>query len=293
MQARDVHSSEGSHYLALMAQQLKTIEKSHMFALRCVNEMITRKQILGAQAKSQLPRGTPASAAGNESISLRSAASPAASVVEPPEPPKFLHWDASTHLSRTEPVPETVQPEPITLRSVLPDLRDPRHEPQNVNGRNAPNVNTLVSSTDSHMKNLTALLGISFFGASITWSTVFSGTRGNVSLIAWAACLFIVGAVGAAAASMLVMTDQDVVAMYPTVRWTVRIISLVAMVHVLGGMFLVAVAILVLDSEDEVQQGRRGTRSAGGYAISVSVMLVMVAGAVWRRYTRRTWLFCS
>ncbi|KAJ7697356.1 hypothetical protein B0H17DRAFT_1197408 [Mycena rosella] len=105
----------------------------------------------------------------------------------------------------------TAQSELMTLRSALPDLRNPHGIP-NVNARNAPGT---ISSVNSHMKNLTAVLGIAFFGASITWSTIFSGTHGNLVLISWTACLFIVGAVAAAAASMLVISDEDIVAAYP------------------------------------------------------------------------------
>ncbi|KAJ7265421.1 hypothetical protein B0H12DRAFT_197738 [Mycena haematopus] len=158
--------------------------------------------------------------------------------------------------------------------------------------QNQQNPLTVVSSSSSHMKNLTALLGIAFFGASITWSTIFSGTRGDLVLISWSACLFIVGAVGAAAASMLVLPEEDIVAKYPTVRWTVRILSLFSMAHVLAGMFLIAIAILVLDPTQQSPQalaGKTGVRSAGAYAIAVSVSFVVVSGAVWRRHTTRTW----
>ncbi|KAJ7034862.1 hypothetical protein C8F04DRAFT_1234041 [Mycena alexandri] len=148
-----------------------------------------------------------------------------------------------------------------------------------------------VSSSSSHMKNLTALLGIAFFGASITWSTVFSGTRGDLVLISWSACLFIVGAVGAGSASMLVL-PQDLVAKYSVARWTVRVLSLLAMAHVLAGMFLLALAIFVLDPAQEsprARAGRAGMQSAGGYAIAVSAVFVGVSGFVWRRHTVRTW----
>ncbi|KAJ7183221.1 hypothetical protein C8R46DRAFT_1186364 [Mycena filopes] len=283
-----------SSELGTQINQLKSIEKSHQFALRCVNEMITRKQTLAAQAKFRLRGGIPGSPADSESASLRSAASrPVVLVDEPPEATRNIQWAPGTELQalgRQSPVTETAptaQSDLNTLRSALPDLRNPRHEPRNAHGPNAPN--TLVSSADSHMKNLTALLGISFFGASITWSTIFSGTRGNLGLISWAACLFIVGAISAAGASMLVLPDEDIVAMYPPVRWTVRVFSLVAMVHVLGGMFLIAIAILALDYEDALRGGRGGTQSAGAYAIAASTTLVLVSGGVWRRYTRRTW----
>jgi hypothetical protein len=35
----------------------------------------------------------------------------------------------------------------------------------------------------SFQKNLAALLAIAFFGASVSWSTLFSGTRGNLGII--------------------------------------------------------------------------------------------------------------
>ncbi|KAJ7800405.1 hypothetical protein B0H13DRAFT_2499949 [Mycena leptocephala] len=227
--------------------KLKSLEKLHMFALRCVNEMTTLKQTLAARSKFNLP------VAGTDPI-----------------PPSDLN----------------------TLRLALPDLRIPPQVAANVNRRNEPRPLISASSANLHMKNLTALLGIAFFGASITWSTIFSGTRGNLVLISWAACFFIVAAVGAAGASVLVMQDENLVATYLTVRWTVRILSLLAMVHVLAGMFLVAIAILVLDPgkvDIDDRGGRRGTESAGAYAISLSMVSFIVVGAVWRRYTRHTW----
>ncbi|KAJ7473815.1 hypothetical protein B0H11DRAFT_2195488 [Mycena galericulata] len=272
-------------------QQLKTVEKSHMFALRCVNEIITMKQTLAARSK--ILHGDLSSPIENGSRSSKSVGSPVASAVEASEPGDGP--DQSIHLhSMGRQLPTTATgpiagSDPITLRSVLPDLRNPRPRVTNANRRNEPA--TLVSSANSHMKNLTALLGIAFFGASITWSTIFSGTRGNVVLISWAACLFIVGAVGAAGASILVMPDEDIVAKHLTVRWTVRIPSLLAMIHVLAGMFLVAIAILVLDPANgnlDLRGGQRGTQSAGGYAISVSAVFLIVVGIVWRWYTQHT-----
>ncbi|KAF7290018.1 hypothetical protein HMN09_01306600 [Mycena chlorophos] len=78
---------------------------------------------------------------------------------------------------------------------------------------------TVVSSSQSHKQNLAGLIGISFFGASITWSTIFSGTRGNLLLIAWSACLFIVAAVCASSATLLVF-PEDLLTTYTPVRWT-------------------------------------------------------------------------
>ncbi|KAJ7690842.1 hypothetical protein B0H17DRAFT_1064033, partial [Mycena rosella] len=248
----------------LVGQQLKTVANTHMFALRCINEIITMKQTLAARSKLQNSR----TSSETESRSSHSATSPAAPAVETSE--TNAKSGRSTHfhsIGRDSPVAETgptAQSELMTLRSALPDLRNPHGIP-NVNARDAPG--TLVSSANSHMKNLTALLGIAFFGASITWSTIFSGTRGNLVLISWAACLFIVGAVAAVAASMLVISDEDIVAAYPPVRWTLRILPL-------------------LNEDLDVRGGGGG---GGGYAISVSTVFFIVAGTVWRHYTRRTW----
>ncbi|KAJ7480741.1 hypothetical protein FB451DRAFT_1238330 [Mycena latifolia] len=280
--------------LDIQVGQLKNVEKTHMFALRCINEMTTMKQTLAVRLKLKISRDNLSSPGDNESRSLDSAASPVATAsVEPSEPPN-VETDHPRHLGSRLQLPvagtnPTAPSDLTTLRSALPDLRNPRQVVAIVNHGNEP---VTLSSANSHMKNLTALLGIAFFGASITWSTIFSGTRGNLVVISWAACFFIVAAVGAAGASILVMQDEDIVALYPAVRWTVRILSLMAMLHVLAGMFLVATAILVLDPENvniDVRGGRRGTQSAGAYAISVSTVIFIVVGAVWRRNTRRTW----
>ncbi|KAJ6587500.1 hypothetical protein DFH09DRAFT_1307730 [Mycena vulgaris] len=287
-------NDETSTELGRPISQLRAVDRLHMFALRCINEMITRKQLLAAQAGPHwTSRGILRTDDEHESRSSHSAESPVASAVEETGSPN-VNWDnyiPFQSMARQPPATETAptaQSDLLTLRSALPDLRSSRQGASNANARNAPG--TLVSSPNSHMKNLTALLGIAFFGASITWSTIFSGARGNLVLISWSACFFIVGTIGAAAASMLVIPEEDIVTVYPLVRWSVRIISLVAMVHVLAGMFLLAIAMLILDpEEDAVRGGRRGTQSAGGYAISASAALVIVAGTVWRRHTRRTW----
>ncbi|KAF7352270.1 hypothetical protein MVEN_01190700 [Mycena venus] len=279
--ARAVDSSVPEFHIPI--EELKTVELCHMFALSCVNKIVTLKQVQAVRWRHQV--GTSESdrtTSRRGSLSASEAeAQPATNVrTTPTLEPGGVRFD-SRNLTGDEPVnlpfhSEDIGPGRLLGRAI--------NQPQN--------PLTVVSSSNSHRNNLTALIGIAFFGASITWSTVFSGTRGDLVLISWSACLFIVGAVGAAAASMLLLPDEDLVAKYPPVRWTVRILSLLSMVHVLAGMFLVTLAILLLDPSQESLQaraGRRGVQSAGVYAIAVSMGFVGVSGAMWRRHTIRTW----
>ncbi|KAJ7611177.1 hypothetical protein FB45DRAFT_941218 [Roridomyces roridus] len=152
---------------------------------------------------------------------------------------------------------------------------------------------TVVSSSQSHQQNLTTLIAVAFFGASITWSIIFSGTRGNLLVITWSASLFIVSTVAAFAATLLVLPEEDLVAKHQTVRWAVRILSLISMVHVLAGMLFLALSIFLLDpnhgAQFEGSMSRVWFQVAGGYAMGMGGVTLMVAGLVWRRYTVRTW----
>ncbi|KAJ7189327.1 hypothetical protein GGX14DRAFT_580805 [Mycena pura] len=296
--------------------QLKIVEQSHMFALTCINKIITLKQAQVVASRNQVSIRSQTleanvqisqirSAASDHSQSMRSgSSSPRGSILSQnvaPEEDTTNDIQMSSVIAVDSNIPlnsanllraSTLANHGVTFRSddlgpgrfPPPPGRDTTQQPQNA---------ATVSTSSSHMKNLTVLLAIAFFGASITWSTVFSGARGDLGLISWSAGLFIVGAVGAGAASMLVAPEEDIVAKHRAARWTVRILSLLATAHVLGGMFLVALAMLVLDPAQEgppqARAGRLGVRSAGAYATAVSALFVAVAGAVWRRYTIRTW----
>jgi hypothetical protein len=136
------------------------------------------------------------------------------------------------------------------------------------------------------------LLAIAFFGASVAWSTLFSGTRGNLEIISWAASVFIVGCTAAASASLLVETDESFMAKYIQVRWTVRILTLISAAHVLAGVILVSSAIAVLDpnvSAPAFSGSRYVMKAAGWYAVGMAMTLVISMMTVRRRYTQRTW----
>lgn len=148
-----------------------------------------------------------------------------------------------------------------------------------------------LSAVSSHRTNLAALLAIAFFGASVAWSTLFSGTRGNLEIISWAASVFIVGCAAAASASLLVETDESFMTKYIQVRWTVRILTIVSAAHVLAGLILVSAAIAVLDpSASEPSPGPRYVmKAAGWYAVGMAMAMVITMIMVRRRYTQRTW----
>ncbi|KAJ6532364.1 hypothetical protein B0H19DRAFT_1383842 [Mycena capillaripes] len=271
-------------------EQLKMIERSHMFILSCTNKITTRKQAQAVKSRHQI---SGVSRQSESEIQSSRASRSSQDISSEPE-----HTQApGTEVSAMEIHPHTLVENgndthgaSTNLGFQSGDIGHGRLLGPRIN--QTPQNPLTVSSSSSHLKNLTALLGIAFFGASITWSTIFSGTRGDLALISWSACLFIVGAVGAGSASMLVLPEEDIVAKHLEVRWTVRILSLLAMAHVLAGMFLVALAILVLDPAQEsprARAGRAGMQSAGGYAIAVSAVFVGVCGLVWRRYTIQTW----
>ncbi|KAF7335294.1 hypothetical protein MSAN_02340100 [Mycena sanguinolenta] len=269
-------------------EQFKNVERSHMFALSCTNKIVTMKQARAMRRQQQIPANSQHSKSNQSS--LRQSMSSENLPPEADEEAANEMQGMSISALESQTLPRSLPATAVTFTSN--NIGQNRLYGHRGNNQRQQNPLTVVSSSSSHMKNLTALIGIAFFGASITWSTIFSGTRGDLVLISWSACLFIVGAVGAAAASMLVIPEEDIVAKYDTVRWTVRILSLVSMAHVLAGMFLIAVAILVLDPRQQSPQalaGKAGMQSAGAYAIAVSVLCVGVSGAVWRRHTTRTW----
>ncbi|KAG9077814.1 hypothetical protein FS749_010241 [Ceratobasidium sp. UAMH 11750] len=150
---------------------------------------------------------------------------------------------------------------------------------------NPPATQTL-STAASHRSNLVSLSAISFFGAGMAWATVFSGTRGDLVLISWAACCFIIGAVGAASATSLLDTDGELLSRYTPVRWTVRLLAVWSTLHVFAGVMLVSAAILVLDpNAGQPGPGIKGGgdfvvrngRVAGGYSLVVCAVVVLVA----------------
>ncbi|KAI3615987.1 hypothetical protein WG66_010276 [Moniliophthora roreri] len=155
-----------------------------------------------------------------------------------------------------------------------------------------------LSSTTQYKANLTSLLAISFFGASISWSVVFSGTRGDLIIISWSASVFIVGTICAASGSILVETDDNIMNRFVHVRWVVRVLTILSMLHVFAGLTLISIALLLFDPNASQPQSEvtadgafslRASIAAGAYAVSMNSLVAIFALLVRRRYSRRTW----
>ncbi|CAE6495118.1 unnamed protein product [Rhizoctonia solani] len=161
----------------------------------------------------------------------------------------------------------------------------------------APAITQALSTAASHRATLLSLSAISFFGAGMAWATVFSGTRGDLVLISWAASCFIVATTSAACGTSLLDADGTLVERFLPVRWTVRLLSLCATMHVFVGIMLVSAAILTLDPNAETPQGGLGgqgfnvisERVAGAYALVLCGVAAISVFIVRRRYSRRTW----
>ncbi|CAE6476301.1 unnamed protein product [Rhizoctonia solani] len=161
----------------------------------------------------------------------------------------------------------------------------------------APAITQAMSTAASHRATLLSLSAISFFGAGMAWATVFSGTRGDLVLISWAASCFIVATMSAACGTSLLDVDGTLVERFLPVRWTVRLLSLCATAHVFVGIMLVSAAILILDPNTETPQGGIGgqgfnvvaERVAGAYSLVLCGVAAISAFVVRRRYSRRTW----
>ncbi|KAJ7200765.1 hypothetical protein GGX14DRAFT_466091, partial [Mycena pura] len=204
--------------------QLKIVEQSHMFALTCINKIITLKQAQVVASRNQVSTRSQlwkqmSGSSPRGSILSQNVASAEEDTTNDIQMTSVIAADSNIPLNSTNLLrASTLANHGVTFRS--DDLGPGRFLPP---GRDSPRAHPTHSCSrrNKHArKNLTVLLAIAFFGASITWSTVFSGARGDLGIISWSAGLFIVGAVGAGAASMLVAPEQDIVAKHPAARWT-------------------------------------------------------------------------
>lgn len=206
----------------------------------------------------------------------------------PSQQPPTLRYAVSRDLTAPQYLRRQYHPPPQAATVALSSAQSHRYPSQS----KVSKFHSRLISTFPRRTNINILLGVSFFGASITWSTVFAGSRGDMVIISWSAALFIIGTSSASSAAILLSTDEDIMEKYIAVRWTVRVLSMIAIAHILGGMIIIGVAFLILDMdarEPTFMGGRRALRGAGCYAIGVSVGLVGVGLVMRRRYTTRTW----
>ncbi|KAH8822283.1 hypothetical protein DL96DRAFT_1620626 [Flagelloscypha sp. PMI_526] len=163
--------------------------------------------------------------------------------------------------------------------------------------RNQP-PETTMSSVTSYKATLSVLAAVGFLGASITWSAVFTGTRGDIVLLAWASTCFICGS--AAAGSMGILVDSDTIDfdrdMVP--RRVARMYSIFSATFILAGILLTSLTMAWLGDVEQEEMGgyetktRQAALRGSGYGVIGVVFLeVMFAIFVRMRYSHRVWRF--
>ncbi|KZT61500.1 hypothetical protein CALCODRAFT_491009 [Calocera cornea HHB12733] len=144
----------------------------------------------------------------------------------------------------------------------------------------------VLSSIGTYKTNIATLAAISFFGASVAWSAVFSGTRGDVVVLAWASALFVCASVAAGATTIIlgaeaIDLDRDIHA-----RRTLRIYIITSAVFAFGGIALLAITMSLIDPDAGVSNGsssstspsRKSSMQASGiFTIATSAVEIAVA----------------
>ncbi|THU84965.1 hypothetical protein K435DRAFT_970941 [Dendrothele bispora CBS 962.96] len=284
-----IHSLLSINHLELNLAKdlLLKAEAVHQFALQSLTHILTTHNIQQIKKRSQ--RDDP------QSTSLQSPNPPSSSSNENIAMPTPDHYPLNPisgiqNSTNSNPLPQAGIQQSTFHAGPLIEAQNP------VPGVLQPQLPLQSTTQSSHKSSVTALLTIGFFGASIAWSTVFSGTRGNISLLAWAACTFIVATVCAAAASLLIASEEQIIQKHSHARWAVRILSRLASLHIFAGLILLSVAILVLDPNQgdisvDSKHGIGVMRAAGIYALTFSAMTLLVSFTIWRRYTHRQWYY--
>ncbi|QRW07046.1 hypothetical protein RhiLY_06045 [Ceratobasidium sp. AG-Ba] len=289
--------------LQILREQIKSIDLAHRFALQASDTIHRIKvlEMLGSRMEGTTQE-TPESHVDAEKQSKDSlvADSPVggSSIIQtddqmprPKDHPKVqFAIPTGSAYSDNPPGPSSTTPARSLPSSYPPRRRDSYDIPEAERGRTGAASQAALSTAASHRNNLVSLSAVSFFGAGMAWATVFSGTRGDLVLISWAACCFIVGAISAGSATSLLDADGELLNQYKPVRWTVRLLSVWSMIHVFVGVMLVSTAILVLDPNAEKPAagmnggerfGVKNGRAAGGYFLFSALAVVAIAGATY------------
>jgi len=152
-----------------------------------------------------------------------------------------------------------------------------------------------LSSAASYRTNFTTLGAVAFFGASVAWSNVFAGQRGDLVLIAWAAATFVSAAVAAGGMGIIVDSeginmDRDIVA-----RRFVRAFAICSAIFILAGITMLSIAMAMVDPDYNTSNGlptanrRRGMQAAGWFTLAMVLIEVAMAIGVRIKYATTTY----
>jgi len=150
-----------------------------------------------------------------------------------------------------------------------------------------------ISNTSTYKARFATLGAISFFGASVSWGAVFSGTRGNMALLAWSAALFVVATVSAGGMGIVIEGSLINMERDKAARRIVRAFAIISAAMIFGGITLMSIAMIDLRPRDDsvAWAGRHWITAAGIFPIVTSVVLIMISVGVRIKYAKVAWRF--
>ncbi|EJT96837.1 hypothetical protein DACRYDRAFT_112452 [Dacryopinax primogenitus] len=155
-------------------------------------------------------------------------------------------------------------------------------------------VHGSLSSVGTYRTNLATLAAISFFGASVAWSAVFSGTRGDVVLLAWTSSMFVCGSIAAGSIAIILGADSIDLDRDMNARRALRVFVLTSAVFSFGGIVLLAVTMALIDPDSNTGNSSStptapyrisGMRASGVFTIIASLVEIGVALALRQAFT--------
>jgi hypothetical protein len=136
-------------------------------------------------------------------------------------------------------------------------------------------------------------------GASLAWSAVFSGARGDLVILAWASSAFISGSVAAGSMGIILESDKIDFDRDMGARRAIRAFAITAAVMTFVGIVLLGIATAgvdpsytgVSDIVSDIASRRRGMQAAGWSIVVVVVIEVLLALTVRIMYHSGPWKF--
>jgi hypothetical protein len=132
-------------------------------------------------------------------------------------------------------------------------------------------------------------------GASLAWSAVFSGARGDLVILAWASSAFISGSVAAGSMGIIVESDKIDFDRDMGARRAIRAFAITAAIMTFVGIVLLGIATAGVDPSytdiGDITSRRRGMQAAGWSIVVVVVIEVVLALTVRIMYHSGPWRF--
>ncbi|EGN96849.1 hypothetical protein SERLA73DRAFT_185048 [Serpula lacrymans var. lacrymans S7.3] len=144
------------------------------------------------------------------------------------------------------------------------------------------------AAVDEFTATFAGLMGISLFGASLAWSALFSGSRGDLVLFSWAAAAFVSAGVSASGMCMILKSEELDISRGAKDRLPRHMLHMFAISSGLlafGGIVMMSVAVmhLAVDGGDTAMHGlstpwrKSLTWAAGIFTIIASLFYGLLA----------------